>query len=252
MLSLAEYHPTYRSLLAQSHVRMSIPSSADKDAAAQARIITHMNADHSDSSIRYLRHYHGLSSLAARNARLTAITLDSITISASLLPFSSAAYPIKLDPPLNSWAEARARLVEMDGESCRGLGCSNVTVKRYAPPTGFMLVNAAYMACIYVTFSRRSNFLPGSLYHSVLFKHIPGFARFCLTIQPFLIVFVLVVHFVEAIYLATTRMQKHTVPMFSQLWWKWFINDAIEGYPALLRFDAVVEEEKLRKERQKH
>lgn len=47
-------------------------------------------------------------------------------------------------------------------------------------------------------------------------------------------------------------MVKHTVPMFSQLWWKWFISDAIEGFPALLRFDAIVKEERLKKERQKH
>ena len=47
-------------------------------------------------------------------------------------------------------------------------------------------------------------------------------------------------------------MVKHTVPMFSQLWWKWFISDTIEGFPALQRFDAVVEEEKLKKESQKH
>ena len=231
---------------------MSVPSSADKDAAAQARIITHMNADHSDSLIRYLRHYHGVSSLVARNARLTAIALDSMTISASLLPFSSTSYPIKFDPPLSSWAEARARLVEMDGDSCKGLGCSDVTVKRYAPPTGFMLVNFALCAWADVTFSTRSNFLPGSLYHSILFQHMPGFARFCYTIQPFLILSLLGIHFGEAVYLARMRMVKHTVPMFSQLWWKWFISDTIEGFPALQRFDAVVEEEKLKKERQKH
>ena len=227
-------------------------SSADKDAAAQARIITHMNADHSDSLIRYLRHYHGVSSLVARNARLTAIALDSMTISASLLPFSSASYPVKIDPPLSSWAEARARLAEMDGESCRGLGCSNVTVKRYAPPTGFSAFNFALCAWSYVTFSTRSNFLPGSLYHSVFFKHFPGFARLCYTIQPFAFLFMLVVHLGEAMYLARTRMVKHTVPTFSQLWWKWFISDLIEGFTALLRFDAIVKEEQLKKERQKH
>ena len=230
---------------------MSVSSSADKDAAAQARIITHMNADHSDSLIRYLRHYHGVSSSAARNARLTAIALDSMAISASLLPFSSTSYPIKFEPPLSSWAEARARLVEMDGESCRGSGCSDVTVKRYAPPKGFLVVNFALFAWAWISFPSRSNFLAGSLYHNILFKHMPGFARFCHTIQPF-IVFLLVAHIGEAIYLARIRMEKHTVPMFSLLWWKWFISIAIEGFPGLLRFNAAVEEEKLKKERQKH
>ena len=231
---------------------MAFPSSTDKDVAAQARIITHMNADHSDSLIRYLRHYHGLSSLAARNARLAAIALDSMTISTSSLPFSPTTYQVKLDPPLSSWAEARARLAEMDGESCRGVGCSNVTVKRYAPPTGFMLFSFAYCAWLYVTFSTRSNFLPGSLYHSIVFQHMPGFARFCHSVQPFVFFSLFLIHLGEAVYLARTRMEKHTVPMFSRLWWTWFISDVIEGFTALLRFDAIVKEEKLKKERQKH
>lgn len=231
---------------------MASSPSSDKDAAAQARIISHMNADHFDSLIRYLRHYHGVSPFAARNARMSTITLPSMTISTASPPSPSNSYTIALDPPLSSWAEARARLAEMDREACKGSGCSSITVKSYAPPYGFMAVNFAICAWAYLTFSTRSNFLPGSIYYTFFFKYMPGFAKFCYNVQPFIILLMLVVHFGEALYLARTRLDKHTVPMFSQLWWKWFISDVIEGYTAKVRFDAVVEEERLKKERQKH
>ncbi|KAG7008152.1 hypothetical protein G7Y79_00007g022770 [Physcia stellaris] len=211
-----------------------------------------MNADHSDSLIRYLRHYHGLSSFAARQAQLTYITLKTMTISTSLPPSSSNSYAVTLDPPLQSWAEARARLAEMDGEACKGTGCSNITVKRYASPKGTMVLNFAMCLWTIITFSTRSNFVPGSLYHWIFFRHVPGFAKFCYTIQPFLFYLMLVVHFSEVLYLAKRRLEKHTVPMFSQLWWKWVLSDSVEGFPALLRFDAIVQEERLKKDSRKH
>ena len=226
--------------------------SADKDAAAQSRIITHMNADHSDSIIRYVRHYNGLSSFSARNARLTNITFTNLSISSSPYPFMEVNHMISLDPPLNSWAEARARLVEMDGDACKGLCCSNITVKRYAPPKGIMAVVFGTCLWTYITFSRRSHFLPGSLYHDYFFKFVPGLAKFCYTIQPLLIALMVAIHLVEVVHLAITRLDKHTVPMLSQLWWKWILSDFVEGYGALQRIDQIVGEERLKKERQKH
>lgn len=227
-------------------------SSTDKDAAAQARIKAHMNADHSDSLIRYLRHYHGLSSFAARKAQLTYMTLKTMTISTSSSPSSSNSYTVALDPPLKSWTEARARLAEMDGEACKGTGCSNITVKRYAPPKGFAIFNFAMCLGLYITFLTRSNFVQGSLYYWILFRHVPEFAKFCYKMQPFVFSSLLVIHLGEALYLAKTRMEKHIVPMFSQVWWKWFLSDIIEGFTALLRFDAIVEAEQVKKDAQKH
>ena len=227
-------------------------SSIDKDAGAQDRIIRHMNADHSDSLIRYVRHYKGLSSFSARNARLKTITLSTLEVSCSAFPNKESRHTIPIDPPLNSWADARTRLAEMDGYACKSLGCSNITVKRYVPPKGFMAV--VFGACLwtYLTFSRRSHFLPGSLYYTYFFGFVPGFAKFCYTIQPLLITLMVALHSAEVIHLAITRLEKHTVPVFSPLWWKWILSDSIEGLGALKRFDRIVNEERLKKERQKH
>lgn len=230
---------------------MSAPL-ADEDDAAQDRIIKHMNADHFDSIIRYVRHYNRVSSFSARNARLKNITFQNISISSFPYPSKEIHHTIPLDPPFHSWAEARSRLVEMDADACKGLGCSNITVKTYAPPSGFKAV--IFGACLwtYVTFSRRSHFLPGSLYYDYFFGFVPGFAKFCYTIQPLIITLMVVLHSAEVIHLAITRLEKHTVPVFSQLWWKWILSDFVEGVGALKRFDRIVEEERLKKEHQKH
>ena len=226
--------------------------SADKDTAAQNRIITHMNADQSDSIIRYVRHYSGLSSFSARNARLTTITFQNLEISSFPYPSKEVYHTIPLDPPLESWAEARARLVEMDADACKGLGCSNITVKTYAPPKGFMAF--VFGACLwsYLTFSRRSHFLPGSLYYDYFFRFVPGLASFCYKFQPLMISLMVVLHGAEVIHLAITRLEKHTVPVFSQLWWKWILSDFVEGVGALTRFNRIVNEERLKRERQEH
>ncbi|KAK3173077.1 hypothetical protein OEA41_006406 [Lepraria neglecta] len=89
-----------------------------QDAAAKHRIITHMNADHQDSLIRYLEYYAGLSSFSARNAQLTDITFDSLTIEYS----HEQAHRIPIKPPMTAWSEARPRVVEMDMVATRGLG----------------------------------------------------------------------------------------------------------------------------------
>ena len=222
----------------------------DKEAIAKARIIAHMNKDHSDSLIRYLQHYTGFSLSAARNARLIDITFEDMTI-ASPTAYHVYTNTIRLNPPLSAWSEARARLVEMDGEARWALGCSDITVKKYIPPSGFMAVVVAVVVWTFATFSRRSNFLPGSYYYSAFFQHVPRFAKLCYMLQPF-VLSTIPIHCAEAYYLAKYRLEKHTVPTFSSLWWKWMISDFVEGYGTLHRFDLHVEEERIKKEQQKH
>ena len=212
-------------------------SSLDKDAVAQNRIITHMNNDHSDSVLRYLRHYRGVSSFSARNARLISITFKDMTIESSSFPTMTHQHTIPLDPPLKAWTEARARLVDMDG-ACKGLGCSTVTVKRYAPPTTLQAVLFGLFSLAYSVLCQRANSLLGSFCQDLLFKYIPGFIG--------------VVHVGEALHLAITRLEKHTVPTFSWLWWQWIASILIEGFGTRIRFDRLVKEETVKKEQQKH
>ena len=219
-----------------------------KDAEAQRRIISHMNKDHQDSVTRFLEHFAQVSNSSARNAKLTDITLESLTITSH----TGSPYHIPLDPPLKNWMEARERMVAMDQEALRGLGRSNITVKEYRRPRGFLAVVFVAAATTFVCFSQRSNFLPGSFLYDYILRHVPSFAKFCYDIRPYVLYPMLALHASEAVWMERTRLQKFNVPRFSRLWWQWLLSNFIEGVGAFKRFDGIVREEIAKKESRKH
>lgn len=218
------------------------------DNAAKVRIITHMNADHQDSLINYLQHYAHLSSFSARNAQLVDISFESLVISST----PGTKHRILITPPLTAWSEARPRVVAMNAEAVKGLGKSNITVKKYKGPRSFMTVVMVVCVCTYLAFSRRSNFLPGSALYDTLLKYVPHLAKFCLQIHPMVLYPMIAIHAGEAIYMERSRLQKHTVPMFSLLWWKWMVSTFAEGFGALVRFDEVIRDEEQRRQKAQH
>lgn len=210
-----------------------------KDAAIKQRIITHMNKDHQDSLTRYLEHYCHVSSYYARNARLEDITYSSMTLVTDM----TCRYIIPIDPPLASWSEARPRVVAMDAAALEGLKRSNISVKKYKPPKGLYVVVPIAVMCTLVTFSKRSNFEPGSFLYDHLLNSVPKFAKFCYHIQPFLFPGMLAIHFAEATYIAKTRLETHSIPRYSLLWWKWVISTFFEGVANFSRFDQIIHEQ---------
>lgn len=213
--------------------------SLSKDAAAKQRIISHMNKDHQDSLVRYLEHFCHISSYNARNARLQDIAFSAITISSS----NNSHHVININPPLESWSDARARTVAMDAEAVEGLNRSKITVKKYTRPKGLSIVVPIAVACTLAAFSLRSNFQPGSYLYDYLLESFPVFARFCYTIQPLLLPLVVGIHSAEAAHMASSRLEKHSVPMCTLLWWKWILNCFLEGFGSFVRFDGMVKKE---------
>ena len=244
-MHIPSLHHSHRKAPHQSPT-MSSPS--PQDVVAKQRIITHMNADHQDSLIRYLEYYAGLSSFSARNAQLTDITLDSLTISYS----HEQSHRIPIKPPMTAWSEARPRLVEMDIEATERLGRSAVTVKGYKRPYGWMTVIMVVCAMTYLAFSRRANFAPGSVLYWAVLRYMPNFAAFCWSVQPSVIVPMCAIHAGEVWYLENTRLRKHTVRMFSGVWWKWVVSCFVEGFGAFVRLDEIVREEEEKKAKAQH
>ncbi len=221
---------------------------AAKDTAAKQRIITHMNTDHQDSLIRYLEHFCHVSSFSARNAKLADITFDSITILAS----NGKPHTIPIKPPMTSWSEARPRVVAMDAEAVAGLNRSNITVKKFRGPKGVMGVVFVAAAVTFVVFSKRSNFEPGALVYDTVMRHVPNFNKFCRTIQPLVLYPMIALHSWEAYNMDQTRLEKHSIPRFSKLWWKWMFMTFIGGIGLFKSFDSIVEEEEAKKANAKH
>lgn len=221
---------------------------AAKDAAAKQRIITHMNTDHQDSLIRYLEHFCHVSSFSARNAKLADITFDSLTILAS----NGKPHTIPIKPPMTSWSEARPRVVAMDAEAVAGLNRSNIKVKKFRGPKGVMGVVFVAAAVTFVVFSKRSNFEPGALVYDTVMRHVPNFNKFCHTIQPLVLYPMIALHSWEAYNMDQTRLEKHSIPRFSKLWWKWIFMTFIGGIGLFKSFDSIVEEEEAKKANAKH
>lgn len=218
-----------------------------KDAVAKQRIITHMNKDHQDSLVRYLEHYSQLSSFAARHAYLSDITFDNLVISAN-----KSSYTVPIHPPMTSWSDARPRLVAMDAEAVAGLKRSDITVKKYVAPNAPQLVVWVVLVLAFALFIRKENLEPGSYIYDTLWRYAPDFGRWCLKIQPFLRIFLITVHPIEAVYMGFFRSRKHSIPIFSLLWWKWTLGVLVGGFPEFSRFNQLVRDEEKAKLNAKH
>lgn len=227
-------------------------SSAEQHRVRQQQICAHMNADHRETLGFFLQVYCLVSANEAESAELEEIRLSGMTITTtnSICPPTTSQkthYFVPFEPELSSISEVRQQVVKMHYHSLKALGRSDITITEYRPPRGFPAV--IFTACIltFAAFSRRANFLEGSGLYSLVLRHVPGFAVFCYTIQPLLMTLMVGIHLSEAIYLWLYRLRPHNIAFGSRLWFCWFVNDFLEGYTALMRFDALVAEERAKK-----
>lgn len=127
---------------------------------------------------------------------------------------------------MGSFREARERLVQMDKDCLQALGRSDITIKEFVAPTGPYLVGFVVVLTTFLAFSFRGNFEAGSIISAVLPTR---FARFCWTIQPFVLYPMLVIHSVESWHMARGRLRKHNVNVRDRVWWLWMGTTFIEG-----------------------
>jgi hypothetical protein len=161
------------------------------------------------------------------------IDLDCIAIRCG-----STSYSVPLDPAMKGLGEARSRLVQLDEEAIRGLGRSPYTVKRYLPPKGLHAVVFATCFATFCMLSRPEHVMPGSLAFELLLKHVPGLAALVQSLRLLILALMVAIHCTEA-YFMTAKLKKHSVPLFSLVWWAWVVSNFIEGYGAFQRIDAA-------------
>ncbi|KAL3454486.1 hypothetical protein BJX65DRAFT_260573 [Aspergillus insuetus] len=208
------------------------------DASRKAFIIKHMNADHNRSLSLYLRAYCGLSAKATTSPTLEDVRLDDMVISTP----NGGRYTIPFTPPLKSLTETRSRVVAMHHESLRRLNLSDTKITTYVPPKGGHIIGFALCLAVFLGYSRRSNFEPGSLfYDGVGLDRFPRFTEFSYNWQPWVLGFMVIVHgFEAAVLLGWMRLKKYNVKVFSGLWWVWMVSGFVEGFQAWVRFDTLV------------
>ncbi|EED16757.1 integral membrane protein, putative [Talaromyces stipitatus ATCC 10500] len=226
-----------------------------KDQVQQQRIITHMNNDHRNTLSLFLEVYNKVPYSQAQTARIEEIRLIGMTISTADNPNSTKSsrtnFLVPFEPALNRYEDARHRVVEMHKHCLKTLGRSDITIQEYRRPRGLGAVLFTICLTVFIAFSRRSNFQPDSALYSNVLGHFPGFATFCYKIQPLLISVMAGIHLSEAAYLAVYRLRPHSVPFGSRVWFLWVVNDFIEGFTTLQRFDALIEEKRALKAQHK-
>ena len=198
--------------------------------------------------MRYLEHFCKVSSFSARNAKLEDVSLDSLKISTG----SKKSFSIPIDPAMTAWTEARTRFASLDAEAVKGLGRSSITIKKFPPRNGTEMAFFAIAILFFAVFSKRSNFQSGSVFYGFVLRYFQGAAKFFEKAQPFIFYPVLVLHLVEATYMGQVRLEKHSVPRYSTLWWKWTLSTFVEGVGAFKRLDKMVKEEEEERAQKKH
>jgi hypothetical protein len=207
------------------------------DAAAKARIIKHLNADHQASLSYYLQHFNSLSSFEARNPTLTNITFDSMTLKTAGGNMST----IPLYPPMTSWSEARSRTVEMDQIARTALDISSIRITEYEPPTSPFQVILFALCLLAISNSITTQWMvPGTFVYDSVLPWFPGGPEWYLYISNKIAIPTLVIHLMETAYLEHSRLRKHGVQRGTGLWFKWLSSCIIEGRSCFQRIDATV------------
>jgi hypothetical protein len=162
---------------------------------------------------------------------------------------SNKHYRIPFDPPLESYREARERVVAMDKTCVAALGRSDITINEFIWPKGLYALELAVVAATFVGFSQRWWFASGGIVETILGS---GFARFAWGIQPWLLGGLFVIHGAELAWFVPARLRRHSVDVRSGVFWLWVGAEFLGGVFCSMRFDGLVERKRVAKEKQQH
>lgn len=226
----------------------------------KTRIITHLNADHPDSLSLYLRHFASVPAPSASPAKITDVSLHSMTICDS----TGTPHTIAFNPPMATFAEARERTVAMDYAARAALGVppkehgesnpgpdlqkdDKVVVNEYWAPYKPLHFQMLVLIAFYIT-SVTADYMgvlrPGNWYYEHIMRHFyPGGAVGYLWLQRKLVGVVVVVHAAEAVWMGKKCLQ-HGVKVTSPVFWMWFASTFVEGFGCHERFNTMVKEKR--------
>lgn len=218
----------------------------------RARIISHMNKEHSADLSRYLQAFNNLSASSSRGAHLTDLTLSTLTIQTA----SGTQHIVPITPPMTTFASARDRLVSMAQLAQTRLGLSDIRITKCMAPQGAGLVSFIGVAFYFLSAAAlAAGFLhPGNAaLWDALDAYFPyrGAEGFVWSVRAIALP-VAVIHFSEAWYMARSRLARFGVETGSAVWWGWVAKTFMEGFPAFRAFDGLVAEERARKDAVRH
>ncbi|KAI2468408.1 hypothetical protein F4781DRAFT_269429 [Annulohypoxylon bovei var. microspora] len=204
----------------------------------KSRIVGHMNSDHAGELEEYLRAFNKLSASAAAGAQIADMTLASMTIKSA-----SGTHAVAITPPLASAADARVVLVDMSMQAKQQLGLSPIRVTTWTPPSGLGLLTFAGVALYFVCAATLPLVQPGTAIFEAVDGVWPSGAEGYRWLVRTIFVPVVAIHVTEAWWMARSRLVRHGVKTWSGVWALWALGTFVEGWPAIRRFDRLVEKE---------
>lgn len=249
------------------------------DPVSKARTIAHMNADHRADLSAILRRYAGLSEADAADPELLDLDLATLTVRCAGAG-AGATHVVPVVPPMATWADRRARLVDMTTEARRALGieetkseaqhsvsgstssaaaggggssaglapraatATSAPIVAFYPPEGAGIVSFTGVSLYFVSAALyfSGHLVPGSVFWRLIEAvHFPGGPELYIWLVRMILLPVLGIHIFEAFYLmGVKRLPRRGVPVGSAMWCLWVGCTFLEGLPAWQRFDAKV------------
>jgi len=218
--------------------------------AMKQRIISYMNADHPNSLEHYLKFYSKITP-ASKSAKMVDVDLDSICIEYLDASGTTHTSVIKLDPPMASLSDARARLVAM-AEEASGKSfhqppdlpspapvhpVPDIPIKPlvWTPPEWPGLVSLAAICFGFWALHHPYPLSP----EGPLQAYLPAFlVEFGRKFREQLFAMMIGIHVIEALSNAKTCFEQGSSVTVLIIW---TINGFFEGGPSMLRLSRLVE-----------
>ncbi|KAH7340204.1 hypothetical protein B0J17DRAFT_309689 [Rhizoctonia solani] len=218
-------------------------SANSKDVSAmKERIIRHMNEDHHDSLVDYLRFYAKLPAHEAATAELVDINNGGMNITRITEP-NGPPRPIVvvIEPPMNSLSQARERLVAMAFEAMEGLGRSRWRVESYPKPSLLgVLYGVVLGTTLALTLFPNETLRPGAKARQLVLFDSDRVARWLYTYQREIRSIIMGSAAYTAIMPMRRRLQRHSYKSGWGQWLAWFAAALFEGPVACKSFDSNV------------
>jgi len=213
--------------------------------AIKARIIEHMNAEHSDSLEDYLKFYNSINA-APQSAKLVEFDLDFMKIEYTNELGSKETNIVKIAPPMSNLSGSRARLVAM-AEEATGKSLNQPSDSTTGPESapsnerigwtrpeglGFITLSAACFG-----FWALNNPYPLSA-EGPLVRILPtSLVLFGRNFREQLFAMMIGLHMIEAMVVARKCLEQR---MSTPLMVLWTISGIFEGFPAIMRINKLI------------
>ncbi|VVT54167.1 uncharacterized protein SAPINGB_P003940 [Magnusiomyces paraingens] len=224
--------------------------SVSPQAAAKARILTHMNKDHALSLFDYLSYFMHREfdpDNASSSVEMTDITNNYITLRYTYPDSPNAQYAqFPINPPMESLREARTALVDMAKTAAGTRGYATHRISSYVPPwSGATPVHD--MALLFVVaililpplrtpvFSALASLLGIPADGGAFWGPI---VSFCSNWPWIPAIVTYTAHFAEGLFVIRPKVTKYRVPKEERAWW--YVSIFFEGFPAILRFNRLI------------